>query len=562
MNSKFENKTQINKYINGKIYKITSKYTIKIYIGSTCSSLRERLIKHLKGYRAFQQDKDNYVSSYDIIDTGNIEKDDYIQIIELEAYPCNSNYQLRCKEDEYIEKYRDICVNKNRAVNGRIIQDDLGFYIGKIYAIVANHTSKVYIGSTIQELSRRFSNHKKCFKKWKIYEKGRKLSSFFMFETGNDNKLYDINKESDLNKENDIIDNYIEDAVNDDEDDFVDDSIDEFDINDGNFEEYVKDVKIVLIEELYCMTRGELLLAEQFYIDNTDCVNKVNAIADPDYQKKYYEMNKERKRIYGIIYRSIPENKDRIKINGRRYYLENKEKIDAYKREYNIINEDKVKARKRELYYQNHSKNLEKNRINNKIYYADPNNKEKIDERHKKRAEEITCECSLTINGRMSEHIKTKIHLILMNPNLSKEEKSEIREKYIKSKNKEKEKCDCGGEYNNNSTAQKRHLKTILHLKYLLKQIEEKKKTNKDNSELIEKLIEEEIKIKELLEKETNKETVYCEYCKMDIVRFYLHKKSDIHYKNIFNASLTEMLSIFANKEKKTMKIKIKKNKK
>jgi Uri superfamily endonuclease len=37
----------------------------------------------------------------------------------------------------------------------------------KIYAIRSNQTDKIYIGSTINELSKRLSRHKKDFKNWK-----------------------------------------------------------------------------------------------------------------------------------------------------------------------------------------------------------------------------------------------------------------------------------------------------------------------------------------------------------------------------------------------------------
>ena len=44
----------------GRIYKITSIKTDKIYIGSTTKSLTERLLKHEYNYKAFQNGKYRY----------------------------------------------------------------------------------------------------------------------------------------------------------------------------------------------------------------------------------------------------------------------------------------------------------------------------------------------------------------------------------------------------------------------------------------------------------------------------------------------------------------------
>ena len=41
----------MNKYQNGKIYKITSKQTDDVYIGSTIQELNKRLIHHKAKYK-------------------------------------------------------------------------------------------------------------------------------------------------------------------------------------------------------------------------------------------------------------------------------------------------------------------------------------------------------------------------------------------------------------------------------------------------------------------------------------------------------------------------------
>lgn len=76
-----------------------------------------------------------------------------------------------------------------------------------------------------------------------------------------------------------------------------------------------------------------------------------------EYQKEYYEKNKEKIRKYQKEYRK--NNKERTK----EYYEKNKEKIKEYQKEYRKRNSDKVKKL-------------------SKKYYE--NNKERVNKRHKK----------------------------------------------------------------------------------------------------------------------------------------------------------------------------------
>ena len=90
----------------GRIYKITSSNTDKIYIGSTSKNLTERLRKHENNYKIFKNGKYSYVKSFDIL-----EKKDYkIQLLEKIEYETKT--ELFKREGYYILKYRDICVNK------------------------------------------------------------------------------------------------------------------------------------------------------------------------------------------------------------------------------------------------------------------------------------------------------------------------------------------------------------------------------------------------------------------------------------------------------------------
>lgn len=91
-------------YKNGCVYKIISKNSDKIYIGSTTQDLNQRLKEHISDSK--RKDKRKVSLSHQIIELDNYE------IILIERIECNNKKELQEKERFYIEKYRDICVNK------------------------------------------------------------------------------------------------------------------------------------------------------------------------------------------------------------------------------------------------------------------------------------------------------------------------------------------------------------------------------------------------------------------------------------------------------------------
>ena len=91
----------------GRIYKITSINTDKIYIGSTTKKLTARLGKHENNYKAFQNGKYHFVKSYDVL-----EKENY-KIELLEEIEYETKRELLEREGYYILNHRDICVNNN-----------------------------------------------------------------------------------------------------------------------------------------------------------------------------------------------------------------------------------------------------------------------------------------------------------------------------------------------------------------------------------------------------------------------------------------------------------------
>lgn len=94
-------------YSKGKIYKIWSKNTNNIYIGSTCKTKEERLGKHVNHFDAYcKGNRRILLTSCYILDNDHYD----IEIIEL--FPCENKKQLIDREGYYIRLYSDICVNK------------------------------------------------------------------------------------------------------------------------------------------------------------------------------------------------------------------------------------------------------------------------------------------------------------------------------------------------------------------------------------------------------------------------------------------------------------------
>jgi hypothetical protein len=97
-------------YQNGKIYKITTEFTDKIYVGSTALYyLSSRLVEHKRHYNKWKKNKDTYVTVFEIL------KYNDAQIYLIESYPCNSKDELHSREQYWIEQNGEICVNKTNA---------------------------------------------------------------------------------------------------------------------------------------------------------------------------------------------------------------------------------------------------------------------------------------------------------------------------------------------------------------------------------------------------------------------------------------------------------------
>ena len=155
----------------------------------------------------------------------------------------------------------------------------------KIYKIVCNITGLIYIGSTSQPLCRRIQDHKNDYKRY-LNGKHNYVSSFKILENNNYN--------------------------------------------------------IVLVEDFTCKRKEQLHAKERFWIENTECVNKViptrtqkehyqdNKENIKKYQKNYDDNNKEKRKQY------YENNKEKFKEKLKKYREENKEKIKEYQRQYRL----------------------------------------------------------------------------------------------------------------------------------------------------------------------------------------------------------------------------------
>ena len=97
----------------------------------------------------------------------------------------------------------------------------------------------------------------------------------------------------------------------------------------------------------------------------------MNSLKRKEYNKRYWEKNKERIKIKnrerGKRYRADPKNKEKIRESNRKYAIKNREKILAYHAKYRKKNKEKINQKIREWYYKNKEKVRAKQRIYERI---------------------------------------------------------------------------------------------------------------------------------------------------------------------------------------------------
>jgi hypothetical protein len=97
----------MSKYSEGKIYKLTSSQTDKVYIGSTIRSLNDRFSNHKCSYKSWLKSQMNNITSYDLLQY------DDVKIELIKEFPCETKKELEKEEGKII--LENNCVNKHVA---------------------------------------------------------------------------------------------------------------------------------------------------------------------------------------------------------------------------------------------------------------------------------------------------------------------------------------------------------------------------------------------------------------------------------------------------------------
>jgi hypothetical protein len=111
----------MSKYSQGKIYKLTSSQTDKVYIGSTIRSLNDRFSNHKSHYKSWLKSQMHKITSYDLLQYEDVK----IELIK--EFPCETKKELEKEEGKLI--LENNCVNKH--VAGRTKKESTRIYRNK-----------------------------------------------------------------------------------------------------------------------------------------------------------------------------------------------------------------------------------------------------------------------------------------------------------------------------------------------------------------------------------------------------------------------------------------------
>ena len=106
----------MNRYENGKIYKVVDNGYNLCYIGSTCEKLSKRMERHRAKYKQYLKGKKLDTNVVYIFNEYGMEN---CKIELIENFPCENKEELGNREGYYIENLK--CVNKR--VEGRSKQE-------------------------------------------------------------------------------------------------------------------------------------------------------------------------------------------------------------------------------------------------------------------------------------------------------------------------------------------------------------------------------------------------------------------------------------------------------
>lgn len=130
----------MNKYLDSKIYCITSLYSDKVYIGSTTKSLAKRLKHHEFVYRRYLLGtKSHYYTSFELLKLGGC------SIHLLLTSPCENQKELRKLEGKWQRIFESRTVNQRRA--GQTLTDSKKHYYLKNKDKINQHKNQKFICS-------------------------------------------------------------------------------------------------------------------------------------------------------------------------------------------------------------------------------------------------------------------------------------------------------------------------------------------------------------------------------------------------------------------------------
>lgn len=116
-------------YTNGKIYKIVSNQTDKIYIGSTIQTLEDRFISHKSEYNTYLKSNKNRLTSFELCTYSDC------NIVLIELFPCECRTELERREGDIQLENINIIVNK--CIAGRTYEE---WYVDNRDKIIKHNT--------------------------------------------------------------------------------------------------------------------------------------------------------------------------------------------------------------------------------------------------------------------------------------------------------------------------------------------------------------------------------------------------------------------------------------
>jgi len=134
----------------GRVYKLTSSHTDKVYIGSTVQTLSNRLHGHKSQYKAFTKGVGHYRSSVEVLKHPDVK----IELITEGEFTLMG--ELRKLEGTYIQDI-DNCTNK--AIPGRTLKQRRQVYYEKNKAQI-NQQKKEYYNNNKEKTLKALSTYR------------------------------------------------------------------------------------------------------------------------------------------------------------------------------------------------------------------------------------------------------------------------------------------------------------------------------------------------------------------------------------------------------------------